>query len=492
MDRRQSDMGRRGCSGMQVQLDRSTSEPLYGQIYRQIRGLITSGALVKGDRLPSIRSLVDDLGISHITVERAYQQLVAEGYVESLARAGFVVNEIDTSYFDHPEPDHSHERERVEQIRRRSPFVIDSLRARNAEFDFSFTSFAPGSFPAKEWSSLTSRTLAQEPDLMDSYAAGRGQSLLAQQVSRHVGITRGVRCSPDQVIVRAGTRDALLTVLLLLGDRITSVAHENPGYDGLTDLLRTMSIPIEPLPVLEGWEAYINTLHGLKSRLVFCTPSHQFPTGGVMPVSVRVELLKWASDNNAYIIEDDACQEYRYHVPPIPSLFSLDRCERVIYLGGFSKSLSPALRVAYMVLPWHLLERYWDREIYVPSSVSLLTQETLGRFMESGSYGQHTSRLVSSLQTRHDILVRSIRETFGDMPVLLGVNAGMHLYAIVNNGMSTRELIDSAYDQGAKVYDPKVYWHSSPAPRGHVIIGFSSIDPDVIPAGVKALGRAWL
>lgn len=486
-------VGTRAVSELLAELSADSQAPRYQQIYEKVRALITTGRLACGDRLPSIRSLAQSLGVSHITVERSYQQLVAEGYVNNVLRTGHVVNPIATSYFEQGDScDFAADAASIVDIRRRQPFVTDSLKARGARYDFSFTSFFKGSFPWQVWRQLVDDVLVERGAQMESYAADAGPSLLARQLAPYLEVARGVRCNPEQVIVRAGTRDALQTVILLLGDALTKVAHENPGYCGLIDLARCHRLPLVPLPVMQGWDVYLDALRRSDAKLVFCTPSHQFPTGEVMPVSVRIELLAWAHETGAYIVEDDACHEYRFHVPTIPSLHSLDRHQRVIYMGGFSKSLSPALRVSYLVLPWKLLERFWDRSTFVPSPVSALTQEVLGRFMAQGHWERHVRRMVTALQKRHDVLVKELEETFGSAQRLSGVNAGMHLYALVNNGMGRDTLLASAFEQGAKVYDPSAYWHGCPTPQNHVIIGFSAIDPQDIPAGVRALGRAWL
>lgn len=482
----------RKVSDILVSLDRSSREPFYQQMYRAFADGIKDGLLVAGECLPSIRSLAQSLGVSHITVERAYLQLAVEGFVDNVPRVGYVVGAVDTSYFDGPGPS-TPDSAQLRQIRARTPFFRESLPDARAAYDFSFTKLAPGSFPSKLWSRLTAEVLLDsDADLMCSYFLEDGPDLLARELARHLGLSRGVSCVPEQVVVRAGTKDALQTVFSLMGGDVKVVAREEPGYDTFAGVASMFGAQVFPLPVSEGWDGFIKALRQSHARLVFCAPSHQFPTGLVMPLACRVELLRWAAQNDAYIIEDDSCCEYRYRTQLLPSLQSLDRDRRVIYMGNVSKVLSPDLRIAYVVLPPQLLERYWTPGCFFASPVSRLTREALGRFMERGHWDRQVRRMQAGNSRRHDALVAHLNAMFGDRLELFGVDSGMHLYARFRGPLPEGGLFESALRQGARVYSTDAYWHAASAPSNEAIIGFSAIDEALIPAGVEALGRAWL
>ena len=211
-----------------------------------------------------------------------------------------------------------------------------------------------------------------------------------------------------------------------------------------------------------------------------------------MHLDTRTHLLKWAQEHKAYIIEDDSCNEYRYDTAPIPSLQSLDAYQRVIYLCNVSKVLSPSLRIAYMVLPPKLLGRYLRLFNFSHPSISFIEAEVLARFIEEGLWDAHVRRMAHGMRKRHDILLSCLESTFGSHAEISGKHAGMHLYVGIHNKMTQEELIATAAAEGVAVYGTKRMWFSRRKPEQNIMIGFSAIEPDLIPEGVSALARAWL
>ena len=477
-----------------INVDSGSSIPLYQQVFEEIRKLILNGALVEGEKLPPIRKLTKSLGVSHATIERAYLQLSVEGYVQNMPRSGYTVNRIDISYFDqHDDLNIRDEVQRVLAGLPKNPLQEEIAAGAAARYNFSYCNLQPGSFPRKTWIQLTNEVVKKSTDEeLSSYWCHEGPSRLHVQLAHYLQQARGVVCEPEQIVFQSGTEAMLNSIVHLFIGRIGCIGHEEPGYEVMTAIgQRFPGATLAPLPVTCGAAGFLDALDEHKPRLVFTTPSHQFPTGKVMPLETRIRLLQWAQANDAYIIEDDSCNEYRYNTQAIPSLQSLDRHNRVIYICNFSKALSPGLRIAYAVLPPELLGRWhrlftmsWDPMPYI-------TRETLASFIEQGHWAQHLRKMAADNKRRHDLLVECLQKEFGDKVELSGLDSGMHLYVTVKNGMTQQELIESARRRGAAVHGTDQYWFSQDAPQNTVLVGFSAISYEDIPSGVEVLRRAW-
>ena len=292
--------------------------------------------------------------------------------------------------------------------------------------------------------------------------------------------------------MQAGTDGALSTLLQLFDRDNDTIGMEEPGYATVHEVARRQGFSMAPLPSDRGSEVFLSALDEHRPRIVFTTPSHQFPTGKLLSLEARTRLLRWAEENDAFIIEDDSCNEFRYATRPIPSLQSLDVFGRVIYSCNVSKVLSSSLRIAYVVLPPVLLARFWDLFNFAHPPVSWLEEEVLARFIAQGAWDAHVRRTAKGNHRRHDELLRCLQDEFGDAIEVSVVDTGMHLYATVHNGMGQAELLGSALREGAKVYGTSRMWFSKPAPGNNVMIGFSAIAYEDIEPGIAALARAWL
>ncbi|WP_165056981.1 PLP-dependent aminotransferase family protein [Adlercreutzia sp. ZJ176] len=476
-----------------LQLDEAAQTPLYQQIYEQIRDAVMSGRLVQGDRLVSIRKLSSDLGVSHTTVEQAYLQLATEGLVANVPRSGYVVEHVDSDYFKLERASGEEEVRKLAATRDREAFFAENRSGGEMRYDFSYANLQADSFPVRTWRQLLDEVLyARTAPEFARYAYTDEVGSLQVELARLLCRTRGVTCSAEQVVVQAGTGEAL-TMIMQLFDRATDVVGmEDPGYATVHEVARRQDFSLVPLSADQGAEAFLAAVERHCPTIVFCTPSHQFPTGRLLPLDARTRLLKWAEEHDAYIIEDDSCNEFRYATRPVPSLQSLDAYGRVIYLSNVSKVLSPSLRIAYAVLPPRLLKRYWDLFNYAHPSVSWLDQETLARFIAQGHWDAHVRRTAKGNRRRHDELLRCLRAEMGGVLDISGTDTGMHLYVTVRNGMSEQQLIDAALAQGVKVYGTARMRFPSTAPTSSVMIGFSAIAFEDIEPGVRALRRAWL
>ncbi|MBQ9068551.1 MAG: PLP-dependent aminotransferase family protein [Eggerthellaceae bacterium] len=475
-------------------VDAASAQPLYRQVYEQARDAIVEGRLHAGERLPSIRKLATTLSLSHTTIEQAYLQLSVEGYVRNVPRSGYMVERLDTKFLRLPKMSNTEASvQRALDSRNTDAFAFENAAGGKARYDFSYANLPADSFPANTWRKIVADVLyAHTAPELAAYAYTHEPSPLRRQLAAHLARTRGVNCVADQVVPQAGTDGALATVLSLFDPHTHVFGMEEPGYATAIEVARRMGFTLSALPSDQGTDAFISSLDKKRPKVVFCTPSHQFPTGAVMPLEARTRLLQWAQAHNAYIVEDDSCNEYRYDTAPIPSLQSLDAYHRVVYLGNVSKVLSPALRVAYLVLPPKLLGRYLRLFNYAHPPIPYLEQEVLARFMEQGLWDAHVRRMAHAMHKRHDALLACLEDAMGDHLEISGKHAGMHFYVGVDNGMDQEELVAAAQREGAAVYSTRRMWFSHRKPAQRVMVGFSSIPPEDIPAGVAALKRAWL
>lgn len=460
----------------------NSSTPHYLQIYNHIKREITTDHLRVNDKLPSIRKLAEFLGISTTPVELAYQLLVSEGFVDSRPRAGYFVQKI-------PEP-YTRLEFQQENCQAFAP-VYPSRDDHVYAYDFHMSKIDRAAFPIKIWRNLYSETLFDEQFELD-YGDPQGEAGLRQEIAQYLHQFRGVQCSPEQIVI-AGDQSFLIFILSsLLQQDFSDLAIENPGYFLIPSLFQRMGYSIFPIPLhQEG----INVKHLYESgaRLVVTTPSHQFPTGTTMSMERRWALLEWADKMNGYIIEDDYDGEFRYYGEPLPSLQGLAPNPNVIYLGGFSQVLAPAISIHYMVLPENLLENYHRMriELMLEQSASRMQQITLQRFIERGFLAKHVRKMRQLYKEKHDRLLFSIEKYLNRTVTVIGRDAGFHLLVDVNDSRSAEELVALAKGKGVRVANAAFYWSQPLEPSTTIMIGFAGIPLDLIEEGIKALANAW-
>ena len=498
-----------------ISVDPESKKALYLQIYEAIKSDITEGALKTGDKLMPIRKLAESLNVSRNTVENAYAQLLAEGYVISRSGSGYVVCDVDFT----PISEASAEKDRAATgggraractpaaIGRVSPALAEEPCAGQSntphapaiEFDFTYGDRPRGSFPEVAWRKLTGDALFSVDSRANAYGDALGEMELRREIARRIHATRGVNCEPEQVVLQAGTQAALGNLLDLFDPMRDGIAMENPGYDGATAVFRNRGFRITPLPLSvhlgdEAQAAYIRVLRASGAKLAFCTPSNQFPLGMTMPLSMRVQLIEWAAERDGYILEDDYCREFRYTERPIPSLQSLDTRDRVVYMGTLSKVLSPALRMSYVVLPPQLLDRWREKFARHYCPVPWLSQKVLYLFMSEGYWDRYTRATMTAYRKRRDTLMECLQREMGDAIEIFGGTAGLHLLVATCDGRGEGELLTAAETSGVRVYPTSGYWlprHETDPCGRCVLVGFSSIEPELIPEGVHRLAQAW-
>ena len=458
-------------------LDPQSKTPLYEQLYRAIRADIMSGALAGGARLPSKRKLAANLRVSQVTVETAYGQLLAEGYLASEPRRGyFVQRQLAVPAAPSPAP--------VAAPAQAAP-------ADGCRYDFRTNIVDTGCFPFSVWARLSRSVLSEYSDRLLQAADPCGAIELRVQIARYLHDFRGINVSPDNILVGAGSEYLMHLVIQLLG-RERIYALENPGYRKLYQIFAANGAAVRPLP-LDKSGLRADALAASDTSVVYLTPSHHFPLGTVMPAARRMEILRWAAAGDRYIIEDDYDSEFRYASRPIPALGELDRAGRVVYVNTFAKSLSPGLRIGYLVLPDALMARYRERFSLYSSTVPSFDQQTLAAFLRTGGFERHISRSRKLYQARRDALMAALDRELAALPHEVSRSeAGLHLLLHMRCGLRERELIERARDAGVRVYGLSAYYMPPvQPPRATLVLGYAGLTAQQIDEAAALLRQAW-
>ncbi|WP_145044598.1 PLP-dependent aminotransferase family protein [Paenibacillus xylanexedens] len=480
-------------------LEENTSRPVYVQLSDHIKREIMRGELAENTKLPSIRKLAEMLGISSTPVEWAYQQLIAEGYVYSQPRRGFRVRALMDGYgaIQLPMDDSLHHEIKPDQRQYPDSDQAAIRPVKNMKYDFHMSRNDFSLFPYAKWQQYTNRIWREEADKLLFYGDPQGEWGLRCEIATYLGQFRGVRCSPEQVVVGAEQHllmTLLVQTLLKLGG-MHSIGVERPGYRLLPGTFRHYGYQVVPIP-LDDEGLDITALERAEVKLVGVSPSHQFPMGMTMPIARRLALLDWAEREQAYIIEDDYDGEFRYHGRPIPSMQGLREDSRVIYMGGFSQVLAPTLCVHYMVLPMELMHGFREmyRDVLFEQSASRFIQRTLEVFMREGELGKHIRKMRNLYKRKHDLLVHSIRRHFGEHAEISGQNAGFHLVLRITSSQTATALVRAAAEKGVQVSSTAYLWGDADSPKDgkkEFIIGFAGIEAAHIDYGIEALAEAW-
>ncbi|MEY8337457.1 PLP-dependent aminotransferase family protein [Lachnospiraceae bacterium 62-35] len=461
-----------------IPLDGKAAKPLYEQIYEYIKTEIKNGRLKAFWRLPSTRSLAENLKVSRSTTQLAYDQLCSEGYIEAIPCKGYYVAEIDELIdVEHRERG----RERVKEEGKES-FVVD----------FSPRGIDLKSFPFHVWRKLSRNTLIDDNKEMFAAGDNQGERPLREAIRDYLHSARGVDCHEDQIVIGAGSEYLLLLLSQLLGTGKT-VAMESPTYKQAYRVLIGAGNQVKPVR-LDSLGMNPEDLEKSLAEIAYIMPSHQYPTGVVMPVRRRQELLLWAGEREGrYLIEDDYDSEFRYKGKPVPALQGMDRREKVIYLGTFSKSIAPAIRISYMVLPMSLLKIYRERAGFYASTVSRIDQNILYRFLVDGYYERHLNRMRAVYKGKHDILLsglKGLEERFR----IGGEYAGLHILLKSRENTLEEELIKKAGEKGVKVYGMSsclIEEADKEECESTVLLGYARLSEDEIKKGTALLKEAW-
>lgn len=473
-----------------IYINENSKIPIYQQIYEQIKEDIIKGILVEGDKLTSTRLLAKELCVSRNTVENSYSQLSLEGYVESLPGSGFVVKNINEELLFYPSEisDKLH-KNIVKDNNESSLFNDDPLLYK---YNFQYGHFDDSIFPYSLWRRLTAEALlSTDTKKINFYNHNQGELDLRMEIMKYLQVSRGVSCTAGQIVICSGNQHALDLICKIFSKYSPKIAIEEPGFDGARIVFENNNFEINPIPVKSDG-INISELENSSAKLVYITPSHQFPTGVVMPIQNRIRLLHWATRNDGVIIEDDYDSELRYHSRPIPSLQSIDKNERVIYLGTFSKALSPGLRMSYMILPKWLLSKYNGLFNGYYSTVPWLQQKILSLYMSGGHWERHLRKARLSYKKKHDTLIQTLTNLMSDKVIIHGNNAGLHIILEFVNGENQDWLIEKAKAYKIKVYPISPFWYIKESYSNNMILmGFSMLNEEEIIEAITILKKIW-
>ncbi|MGB3135238.1 MAG: PLP-dependent aminotransferase family protein [Nodosilinea sp.] len=473
-------------------LDAHSTVPYYQQIYDALRQAILTGRLSARQRLPSTRALSASLGVSRATVTQSYELLLSEGYLQTVVGSGtYVCVQLPEMLLHAPEID-------APRAAPPLPLALSTYGHRLIDFADSPTpepaapiSFRYGrpaldQFPLEIWRQLLSRHCRQG-NWLDYATDPMGYWPLRRAIATYLGQVRAVHCQPSQILITNGTQQALdLTTRLLLSDGDT-VALEEPSYLSARRVFASQGATLLPIPVDEqGLDVEVLAQTTEAIRLVYVTPSHQFPTGAVLSLPRRLSLLAWAQSTSSLIFEDDYDSEYRYAGRPIPALQGLGTGQSVLYVGTFSKVLFPSLRVGYMVLPPALVPVFRRAKWLSDRQVPGLEQTVLADFIGEGHLERHIRRMRSLYDRRRQVLVAALTENLGDRVTILGENAGLHVMVRFHTHISDSDLIAKAAQIGVGLISASPYYLSS-SPGHEFIFSYAELDEGAIAAGVQRL-----
>lgn len=402
-------------------LQKEKQTPLYYQLYRHIAQGVMDGDLPKGEKLPGKRTAAAQLGVSVNTVDQAYQMLAAEGYVTAHARSGFVVNRVEAML---PAGGQTAKKTMPQK----------SEKAATKKYSFATGDIDPALFPRKTWNRLLREVLSEDSGLF-ARGEGAGEEELRLALAAYLKEYRGVRCDAGQIVVGAG-----LEVLVGMLARLYAgglAALENPGYPKTMHILNNNGLKTLPLAI-DDFGMRRESLEKAGASLAYLTPSHQYPTGQVMPVGRRMELLQWAAEGDRLLVEDDYDSEFRFDGRPLPSLQGMDHAGCVVYAGTFSRSLAPGLRAAYMVLPPKVLQRWRQAYGEYACTVSRPEQRTLARFLQGGYFARNLNRMRVTYKERREWLVNALKQSFVNLEYTTeNLHTGLYFVARLHNKNAT-------------------------------------------------------
>ncbi len=459
-----------------ITLDVKSTIPLYEQIYEYIKTDIRNGKISCGEKLPSTRALAKYLEISRSTVELAYEQLLAEGYVEAEACRGFFVTQIEELY------QWETAKETVAQ---------KIIKEENVyKYDFSPRGVDLQSFPYSVWRKLSKEILSNDKSDLFQLGDSQGEYELRETICRYLYQARGVNCEPEQIVIGAGNEYLLMLLSTVLGKN-RKIAFENPTYRQAYRLFENLSYDTCVVE-MDRKGMCVDKLRKSGAEIAYVMPSHQYPLGIVMPIKRRMELLRWAAEEEErYIIEDDYDSEFRYKGKPIPALQGFDREDKVIYIGTFSRSIAPSIRISYLVLPKNLLKVYNEKSRFLSSTVSRVDQLIIQQFIERGYYERHLNKMRALYKNRHDIMVNELKPLLKYCSIS-GENAGVHLLLTFIEGKEEKILTQKAKEQGIKVYGLSTYdIKKKEKEQAVILLGYANMSEEKIIQAIHALTNAW-
>lgn len=451
--------------------------PLYEQIYTFIKQAVINGDIPFKTKLPSTRILAQHLQVSRSTVNLAYEQLMSEGYIEAIPKSGYYVAEIDGLFSIKEKTYHLN-------------YSAQKKKMKQYDYDFSPRGIDLSSFPYNTWKKISKEVLSDVKRELFAIGDPQGELELREAIVNYLYSARGVHCEPEQIIVGAGNEYLLMLLHQLLGTS-AKIAMETPTYKQAYRVLSSFGHEVKTIE-MDQYGMRVDRLEESGCSAAYVMPSHQYPTGIIMSIKRRLELLAWTDrGENRYIIEDDYDSEFRYKGKPIPSLQGIDQNGRTIYLGTFSRSIAPAIRISYMILPKPLLCIYQKNYAFYASTVSRVDQEILTRFLTDGFYERHLNKMKALYRTKHDLLLNALRPAVRGFAIS-GEHAGMHILMTTRKKSEEQHLIELAQAYGVKVYGmSSSEIQIKQKEHATIILGYANMTEKEIIEGTALLLKAW-
>lgn len=461
-------------------LNKTRNKPIYKQLYESIKEQILNGFIPGGTKLPSIRKLSKDLNLSKNTIEAAYQQLYAEGFVESIPKIGYLAVDIHLKLY---EPSAAFESK-----------AMNCTAPRHYKYDLTSKHGDVSCININAWKKIANSIMNEELQDLLSYGDHQGERELREEIAKFVYETRGAYCDPDQIIVGAGTQYCLNLLCQMLRPDYDTIAMEEPGSNWIRFIFQRFQFALKPV-AYEQNGLDIKQLKNSNAKIVFVTPSHQILKGTIMPAANRIELLNWAYHHDGIIIEDDYDSEIKHLSNAIPSLKSLDKNEHVVYLGSFSKIFIPSIRISYMILPPRLLDLYLDGFKMYEQTTSKLHQKTLARFMKEGYWQKHVRKIKKLYLNKYKCIKDAVQLYMQDKVQFIRKNGGLSILVEIRTSLTEMELVTLAEEAGIHIVPVSEYFlnHIEYRQIGFpkLLLAFKGIPIEDIEPAIKRLSEVW-
>ena len=457
-------------------LTKHTGVSLYEQLYRAVKADILSGRLPGGTKLPSKRALAAHLEVSVITVKTAYEQLMAEGYLTGVEKKGYFVSAVQPPLTAAPPP----------------PAAAPQPEERRWFLDLVTNSIDAEDFPFTVWARLMRRTILEQGTGLLHPTPPQGALALRQAVAAHLRQFRGMDVTPEQIVIGAGT-EVLYSLLVQLLGQDRRYAVEDPGYGKIARIYRSNRAAVSFVPLDESGLS-VSALRDSRADVVHISPSHHYPTGLVMPIARRQQLLSWAREApGRCILEDDYDSEFRFVGRPIPTLFSIDGGRHVIYLNTFSKTIAPSIRISFMVLPRRLLADFRQKLGFYACTVSAFEQYTLAQFLSGGWYEKHLSRMRKHYRQKRDAVIAALRQSpLSPHAAIAEEDAGLHFLLRLDGAPPDDVLRRAAEERGIRLAMLSDYYQSPrEAPQHVLVVNYTGIDTEKLPTALARLAELW-
>ncbi|MFA9377011.1 MAG: PLP-dependent aminotransferase family protein [Lachnotalea sp.] len=459
---------------MWIAIEKDTKLSLTRQIYIEIRKMIIEGTLTSGQKLPSTRQLSKELGISRNTALEVYNQMIAEGYLEARQGSGTIVSSG------------------LQELKIPISELCNSKKESSSNNDTNIIDFCSGIpalelFPRKDWTKLYTQVCNNLPNEAYGYCDPCGVWELREAIAQYLLRSRGISCDPRRIMITSGSTQGLSLISTLLQKQNKKVLVENPSHPGLLKVIASTGCVIETIPA-DNQGLDTNLLSSTRDvSFVYTTPSHQYPLGSILSIQRRLSLVNFASENNCYIIEDDYDSEFRYEGQPISSLYELNP-KHVIYIGSFSKILSPAIRLGFILLPEKLLLDYKTLKNYTDVHTEALTQYALASFIRTGQLEKHIWKMKKHYSRNRTHMLAELSKQFPDGFEILGHATGLHMVVHFHNVTFTTQLVEELANQDVLIYPIEHYLVGTKQDHGNeILMGYSHLSFPNITKGIQIL-----